>query len=126
VVNRVRRTTVLPEIRKIWRLSERRACAILSVNRRTVRYYWNPDFVGCHACTAEHDDELECRASEYDSLRLGLGPSSPGHPQSMGRSQCGQTGVRSAARSRLSALAMVAGKCGMMAVVIGSLYLSFD
>jgi putative transposase len=29
---------VLPEIRKIWRLSERRACAILSVNRRTVRY----------------------------------------------------------------------------------------
>jgi putative transposase len=29
---------MLPEIRKIWRLSERRACAILSVNRRTVRY----------------------------------------------------------------------------------------
>jgi putative transposase len=38
VVSRVRRKTVLPEIRKTWRLSERRACAILTVNRRAVRY----------------------------------------------------------------------------------------
>jgi len=38
VVSRVRRKTVLPEIRRIWRLSERRACAILTVNRRAVRY----------------------------------------------------------------------------------------
>jgi putative transposase len=38
VVSRVRRKIVLPEIRKVWRLSERRACAILTVNRRAVRY----------------------------------------------------------------------------------------
>ena len=37
-MSRVRRKTVLPEIRKTWRLSERRACAILTVNRRAVRY----------------------------------------------------------------------------------------
>jgi hypothetical protein len=29
---------VLPHIRKVWQLSERRACEILSVNRRAVRY----------------------------------------------------------------------------------------
>jgi len=38
VVGRVRRKTVLPHIRKTWQLSERRACEILSVNRRAVRY----------------------------------------------------------------------------------------
>ena len=34
----VRRKTVLPHIRKVWQLSERRACEILGVNRRAVRY----------------------------------------------------------------------------------------
>jgi hypothetical protein len=38
VVSRIRRRTVLPQIRKSWRLSERRACEILAVNRRAVRY----------------------------------------------------------------------------------------
>ena len=38
MVSRVRRKTVLPDVRRIWRLSERRACAILTVNRRAVRY----------------------------------------------------------------------------------------
>ena len=38
MVGRIRRNAVLPQIRKLWRLSERRACEILRVNRRTVRY----------------------------------------------------------------------------------------
>ena len=38
MVGRVRRKAVLTHIRKTWQLSERRACEILSVNRRTVRY----------------------------------------------------------------------------------------
>jgi len=38
VVGCVRRKTVLPHIRKVWQLSERRACKILGVNRRAVRY----------------------------------------------------------------------------------------
>jgi putative transposase len=38
VVSRVRRKTVLSQVRRVWQLSERRACAILSVNRRAARY----------------------------------------------------------------------------------------
>ena len=38
MVNRIRRRTVLPQIRKTWHLSERRACEVLAVNRRAVRY----------------------------------------------------------------------------------------
>jgi putative transposase len=38
VVSRIRRRTVLPQVRKTWQLSERRACEVLSVNRRAVRY----------------------------------------------------------------------------------------
>ena len=38
MVGRVRRKTVLPHIRKVWQLSERRACEIPGVNRRAVRY----------------------------------------------------------------------------------------
>jgi len=38
VVSRVRRQSVLPQVRKTWRLSERRACLILTVNRRAARY----------------------------------------------------------------------------------------
>ena len=38
MVGRVRRKTVLPHIRKVWQLSERRACEILGVKRRAVRY----------------------------------------------------------------------------------------
>ena len=38
MVSRVRRRAVLPEIRNTWRLSERRACGILTVNRRAARY----------------------------------------------------------------------------------------
>ena len=38
VVGCVRRKTVLPYIRKVWQLSERRACEILGVKRRAVRY----------------------------------------------------------------------------------------
>lgn len=38
MVSRIRRGTVLPQIRNSWRLSERRACEILLINRRAVRY----------------------------------------------------------------------------------------
>ena len=38
MVGRIRRKTVLPNIRKAWQLSERRACEILGVNRRAIRY----------------------------------------------------------------------------------------
>jgi hypothetical protein len=37
-VRRVRRVSVLPHVRKAWRLSERRACAILDVNRKALHY----------------------------------------------------------------------------------------
>lgn len=38
MVRRVRRTTVLPQVRTGWQLSERRACAILDVNRKMLHY----------------------------------------------------------------------------------------
>ena len=38
MVGCVRRKTVLPHIRKVWQLSERRACEIPGVNRRAIRY----------------------------------------------------------------------------------------
>jgi len=34
VVRRVRRKTVLPQIRKVWQVSERRACHTLEINRK--------------------------------------------------------------------------------------------
>jgi putative transposase len=34
VVRRVRRKTVLPQIRKVWQVSERRACYILDIDRK--------------------------------------------------------------------------------------------
>ena len=37
-MSRIRRKVVLPHVRRAWNLSERRACAILTVNRRAVRY----------------------------------------------------------------------------------------
>jgi putative transposase len=37
-VRRVRRTATLPQIRTTWRLSERRACRILDVNRKMLHY----------------------------------------------------------------------------------------
>jgi putative transposase len=37
-VRHIRRTTVLPKVRETWQLSERRACAILDVNRKMVHY----------------------------------------------------------------------------------------
>jgi transposase InsO family protein len=33
-MRRIRRLAVLPQVRKTWQLSERRACAILDVNRK--------------------------------------------------------------------------------------------
>jgi transposase InsO family protein len=38
VVTSVRRTHVLPNVRKGWRVSERRACRIAGVNRLTLQY----------------------------------------------------------------------------------------
>jgi len=38
VVRRLRRTTILPQVRNAWKLSERRACAILDVNRKMLHY----------------------------------------------------------------------------------------
>ena len=38
MVSHIRRKTVSPHIRKAWQLSERRACEILGVIRRAVRY----------------------------------------------------------------------------------------
>jgi len=38
VVRRVRRTTVLPQVRSTWRMSERRACAVLDGNRKMLHY----------------------------------------------------------------------------------------
>ena len=37
-MRRIRRLAVLPQVRKTWRLSERRACAILDVNRKMLHY----------------------------------------------------------------------------------------
>lgn len=37
-MSHVRRKNVLPHVRQTWKLSERRACMILTVNRRAVRY----------------------------------------------------------------------------------------
>ncbi len=37
-MRRVRRTATLPTIRQTWRLSERRACTILDVNRKMLHY----------------------------------------------------------------------------------------
>jgi putative transposase len=34
----VRRTTILPKVRELWRLSERRACAVLDINRKMLWY----------------------------------------------------------------------------------------
>jgi putative transposase len=34
----MRRVSILPQIRKVWRLSERRACAVLDVNRKMLYY----------------------------------------------------------------------------------------
>jgi putative transposase len=38
VVRRIRRTTILPKVQETWRLSERRACVILDVNRKMLHY----------------------------------------------------------------------------------------
>lgn len=38
-MRRVRRTATLPKIRQTWRLSERRACAVLDVNRKMLHYH---------------------------------------------------------------------------------------
>ena len=38
VVRHVRRTTILPKVRELWRLSERRACAVLDINRKMLWY----------------------------------------------------------------------------------------
>lgn len=34
----MRRTTILPKVRELWRLSERRACAVLDINRKMLWY----------------------------------------------------------------------------------------
>jgi len=39
VVRRVRQTDVLPQVRKAWQMSERRACAVLDVNRKMLHYH---------------------------------------------------------------------------------------
>jgi putative transposase len=38
MVSKVRRHAVLPQVRQAWQMSERRACEVLAVNRRAVRY----------------------------------------------------------------------------------------
>jgi putative transposase len=64
VVSRVRRKTVLPEIRNTWRLSERRACAILTVNRRAVRY---------HSVRSGEDAALCMRIKDIAAARVRYG-----------------------------------------------------
>ena len=64
MVSRTRRKTVLPEIRKAWHLSERRACAILSVNRRAVRYL---------SARANLDAALRMRIKELAATRIRYG-----------------------------------------------------
>jgi len=38
MVSKVRRHAVLPQVRQAWQMSERRACEVLAVNRRAVRF----------------------------------------------------------------------------------------
>ena len=63
-MSRVRRKTVLPEIRKTWRLSERRACAILTVNRRAVRY---------RSLRSNDDAALRMRIKDIAAARIRYG-----------------------------------------------------
>jgi len=56
--------SVLPEIRKGWQLSERRACAILTVNRRAVRY---------RPMRASIDAALRLRIKELAAARVRYG-----------------------------------------------------
>ncbi len=63
-MSRVRRKTVLPEIRKTWRLSERRACEILTVNRRAVRY---------RSLRSNDDAALRMRIKEIAAVRVRYG-----------------------------------------------------
>lgn len=63
-MSRARRKTVLPEIRKVWHLSERRACAILTVNRRAVRY---------RAKRTAIDAALGMRIKELAAIRIRYG-----------------------------------------------------
>ncbi len=60
----MRRKTVLPEIRKTWRLSERRACEILTVNRRAVRY---------RSMRADVDTALRMRIKDIAATRIRYG-----------------------------------------------------
>ena len=64
MVGRVRRKTVLPHIRKIWQLSERRACEILGVNRRTVRY---------QSVRGDADVALQARIKAIAAVRIRYG-----------------------------------------------------
>ena len=64
MVGRVRRKTVLPHIRKIWQLSERRACEILDVNRRTVRY---------QSVRGDADVALQARIKAIAAVRIRYG-----------------------------------------------------
>ena len=64
MVSRTRRKAVLPEIRKGWQLSERRACAILTVNRRAVRY---------RPMRASIDAALRLRIKELAAARVRYG-----------------------------------------------------
>ncbi len=64
MVGRVRRKTVLPEVRKAWRLSERRACDILTVNRRAVRY---------RALRSNDDAPLRMRIKDLAAARIRYG-----------------------------------------------------
>jgi putative transposase len=61
MVRPVRRKSVLPHVRTIWRLSERRACAILDVNRKALRY--RPK--------RRDDPILRTRIKELAALRYG-------------------------------------------------------
>ena len=60
----MRRKTVLPEIRKTWRLSERRACEILVVNRRAARY---------RSVRADVDAALRMRIKDIATTRIRYG-----------------------------------------------------
>ena len=64
MVGRVRCKTVLPHIRKIWQLSERRACEILGVNRRTVRY---------QSVRGDADVALQARIKAIAAVRIRYG-----------------------------------------------------
>ncbi len=60
----VRRKTVLPHIRKVWQLSERRACEILGVNRRAGRY---------QSVCGEVDVALLTRVKAIAAVRIATG-----------------------------------------------------